>query len=396
MEDLPKLVRDRLAAPAPSDHPDADLLTAFSENALGPRERAEIVRHLAVCSFCREVNSLAQPEEEKALAVAVGMSAAPPLALARAPRRGFNLRWGALGAVAVIVAAATWSLRPSHKEVSALPPQEVSSAKGDRRLDELQLAQAKEEGSQLSHQKQMAAPKQSPTEGSSFKIVPKTAVVNPSREVGSSSPVVTESGDRAVAPPSPVGEFDRTMAKAQTPAAPAPDRQPGAAIMGIAKTAQAGNEAPDVARQERPSQSEAKDKKTLAAAEVATGTGAGVALDSTLINSFMRWTLSDGKLRRSTDAGVNWEIVPIDQNSVFRALSVLGEELWVGGKNGILYHSPDNGKHWVHVVPTAGEELLTEDIVRLEFADADHGKLITPHSEWTTENCGATWHRLQR
>ena len=100
----------------------------------------------------------------------------------------------------------------------------------------------------------------------------------------------------------------------------------------------------------------------------------------------MRWTLSDGKLRRSTDAGVNWEIVPIDQNSVFRALSVLGEELWVGGKNGVLYHSPDNGKHWVHVVPTAGEELLTEDIVRLEFADADHGKLITPHSEWTTEN----------
>ena len=176
MEDLPKLVRDRLAAPAPSDHPDADLLTAFSENALGPRERAEIVRHLAVCSFCREVNSLAQPEEEKAFAVAVGMSAAAPLALARAPRRSFNLRWGALGAVAVIVAAATWSLRPSHKEVSALPPQEVSSAKGDRRLDELQLAQAKEEGSQLSRQKQMAAPKQSPTAGSRFKIVPKTRV----------------------------------------------------------------------------------------------------------------------------------------------------------------------------------------------------------------------------
>ena len=116
------------------------------------------------------------------------MSAAPPLALARAPRRSFNLRWGALGAVAVIVAAATWSLRPSHKEVSALPPQEVSPAKGDRRLDELQLAQAKEEGSQLSRQKQMAAPKQSPTAGSTFKIVPKPAAVNPGREVASTSP----------------------------------------------------------------------------------------------------------------------------------------------------------------------------------------------------------------
>ena len=164
--------------------------------------------------------------------------------------------------------------------------------------------------------------------------------------------------------------------------------------MGIAKTAQAGNEAPDLARQERPSQSEAKDKKTLAAAEVATGTGTGVALDSALINSFMRWTLSDGKLRRSTDAGVNWEIVRL-----IRILCSAHCPCWektLGGRQEWGCHSPDNGKHWVHVVPTAGEELLTEDIVRLEFADADHGKLITPHSEWTTENCGATWHRLQR
>ena len=87
MEDLPKIVRDRLAAPAPGDHPDADLLTALAKTRSVRRERAAIVRHFAVCSFCREVNSLAQPEEEKAFAVAAGMSAAPPLALARAPRR---------------------------------------------------------------------------------------------------------------------------------------------------------------------------------------------------------------------------------------------------------------------------------------------------------------------
>ena len=59
---------------------------------------------------------------------------------------------------------------------------------------------------------------------------------------------------------------------------------------------------------------------------------------------------------------MNWEIVPIDQNSVFRALSVLGEELWVGGKNGVLYHSPDNGKHWVHVVPTAERNCLRKTL----------------------------------
>ena len=68
--------------------------------------------------------------------------------------------------------------------------------------------------------------------------------------------------------------------------------------MGIAKTAQVGNEAPDLSRQERSSQSEAKDKKSLAAAEVATGTGTGVAFDSALINSFI-----GGRCRMASCAG---------------------------------------------------------------------------------------------
>ena len=238
MEDLPKIVRDRLAGTAPSDHPDADLLTAFRENALGPRERTEVMRHLALCSFCREVNSLAVPEEEKAFAVAVGMAAPPPLALARAPRRRFNLRWGALGAVAVIVAAATWSLRPAHKEVSALPSQEVPSAKGDRMPDEIQLAQAKEEGSQLRRKKQSAPPEQGARTGSVLKL-PEPAA-GPSRDVASNSSAHKALGEQVGAPP-PSRELDRALAKMQTPATPAPDRQPGASIMGSVKTDQVSN-----------------------------------------------------------------------------------------------------------------------------------------------------------
>jgi hypothetical protein len=398
MENLPKIVRDRLAAAAPNDHPDADLLTAFSESSLAPRERAEVMRHLAVCSVCREVISLALPQEERAFAVAVGMPASPPRALAQAPH-SLNLRWAALAACAVIVAAATWILRPWHREVSALPPQEASSAKSDRKLDDIQLAQVTNEATQLSRKKQAAHEQRGAVHaGSTFSRLPEPTAANPTRALASTSPARIAPGDHVVAPPPSVAEFDRALVKMQAPAAPSREPEAGASMIGSTKPAQVTDAAtePALARQEPKAKSEAKDRKTFAAAEVATGAGTGLALDSTLLNSFMRWTLSDGKLRRSTDAGVNWEVVPIDPNSVFRALSVLGEELWVGGKKGVLYHSPDNGKHWVHVVPTAEEELLTEDIVRLEFADADHGKLITPHSEWTTENCGATWHRLQR
>ena len=41
-------------------HPDAESLNAFAEQALGERERGQIVAHLAECGRCREVVFLAQ------------------------------------------------------------------------------------------------------------------------------------------------------------------------------------------------------------------------------------------------------------------------------------------------------------------------------------------------
>jgi hypothetical protein len=41
-------------------HPDEESLSAFSEQALGKRERAEVLAHLAVCGRCRKVVTLAR------------------------------------------------------------------------------------------------------------------------------------------------------------------------------------------------------------------------------------------------------------------------------------------------------------------------------------------------
>ena len=41
-------------------HPDAESLSAFSEQALNERERAEVLAHLAVCGRCRQVVALAR------------------------------------------------------------------------------------------------------------------------------------------------------------------------------------------------------------------------------------------------------------------------------------------------------------------------------------------------
>ena len=69
MSQLPQIVRERLRASVPPGaHPDADVLTAFSEHSLAANERAVVTEHLARCGDCREILVLALPASESAQA----------------------------------------------------------------------------------------------------------------------------------------------------------------------------------------------------------------------------------------------------------------------------------------------------------------------------------------
>ena len=115
MEPLPKIARERLQANPVSDHPDADLLTAFAEQALPERERSQVADHLSRCLDCRQTLVLASPQVGPALSPAWQSKSISQ------PRRGLLsgpvLRWGALAACLVVVSAAGLLLtrHTSHK-----------------------------------------------------------------------------------------------------------------------------------------------------------------------------------------------------------------------------------------------------------------------------------------
>ncbi len=70
MEKVPKIVGERLKAAAVAvDHPDPNVLTAFSEHSLPELERSHVLEHLARCGECRDVIALALPAEEPAVTV---------------------------------------------------------------------------------------------------------------------------------------------------------------------------------------------------------------------------------------------------------------------------------------------------------------------------------------
>jgi len=108
-----------------------------------------------------------------------------------------------------------------------------------------------------------------------------------------------------------------------------------------------------------------------------------------------RWTLSsDGTLQRSFDSGRTWETIPISTQTIFRALSANGFDIWVGGAAGTLFHSSDAGQQWTQVQPVVNGEALADDIIGVEFRDALHGKLTSSIQEiWITADGGQTWQK---
>ena len=98
MEKVPQIVSERLRTLAvTAEHPDADMLTAFSEHSLREAERTSVLEHLAKCAECREIVALALPVTEPVQEV-----------LRPAPKRWLTwpvLRWSLVSAGVLIVGA---------------------------------------------------------------------------------------------------------------------------------------------------------------------------------------------------------------------------------------------------------------------------------------------------
>jgi hypothetical protein len=355
MDKVLKIVASRLTQQTNkiSEHPDSNLLSAFVEQSLGNRERAQVLEHLASCFDCREAVLLSAPE------VVVAASGAQ----VTKPRFAWPvLRWGTAIACVVVVGAAV-SLHQREKQESAL-----SSHSSDASLAQVQ------KGSQIASAQQPS------------KAVPSVAT-----------------------PATPIEQFEpqlKTKAlQAEVTSSDAPRRDVGTLADAERSEKKAANEASNLTADNRIDSmvpGRAKDaldanpaSANAAPAPMSLEKAVGVPLTPAVAipsNRVPRWTLTDGVLERSLDSGRSWASIPVANGIQFRALAANGLDIWAGGVNGALYHSGDAGQHWTQVQPTWNGHTLTADILGVEFTDLQHGKLSTSSGEiWTTEDAGATW-----
>src|ERR1700685_54776 len=410
MQPLPKIVSARLQSAPRSDHPDADVMTAFAEQSLPRSERALVMEHLSRCGGCREVLAFALPEMEEAAAPAVVRRPWFSLPSLSMPM----LRWGAVAAALIVVV----SIGVVRYRQNA-PQNTVAVLKFDQ-VEKKRIAGGSAIASSEARTNDTLA-----VSGASKP----SPMVAPSAR-GDSIARSTTSGALKSLPGQSAAQRKFIAQAAHVPAQPeavevatttAPEQQSQQSQQN--QISQQSESQADQLSENRAVVGKAKPAVTPQTVPGLAGSSSAMVQVSP---AAPRWMInSAGALQRSYDQGKTWQDVSVaaasqpgasglqveadepsaqdkrvarskKQNSiappVFRAISASGAEIWAGAADGVLYHSVDSGDHWLSAIPSYNGILLTGDIISVQFADSLHGKLATSTSEtWTTGDGGQHW-----
>ena len=395
MIEVPKIVQDRLRAASPeralSDtamvdmvHPDANLLTAFTEQALSAAERDGILQHLALCEECREVMALALPGAEVVAAPAAGEAEPGRVIRISTKARGSGLgmltrpsmRWAALAA-GVVIAASVLLVRPgklnqpvapsvNHQTAtiaSTTPPGSslpVGSSSSDRVVGDNAVRDASDD--ERSKSGKLLSKKEPP-----HRLKTGRASAPPS--TGQNETVET-SGDIALVSPSVTSGL---MARNEMPA------------IERAKPAFPENTAPSA---------EANGPQTdqPASRPVAAQTSAPASLSLT---QNVTWAITSGALQRSLDNGQTWQNA-LRADHLLLCYASHGQDVWAGGQSGTIFRSVDGGITWAQVKPSFKDQVLSSDISRIDILGAVDGTesisvSTSDHERWSSLDSGNTW-----
>jgi Putative zinc-finger len=457
MTEVPKIVYDRLRAAGPESdlaaqstpglgrpeppHPNADLLTAFAEQALSATERDVVLEHLALCGDCREVVALALPDAGMAAVPAVANSDAGRAAAAKSqpnwlssPRLAWpGLRWAALAA-GIAVAASLVLLHPGklnqatppsaspvvvHTTLPAASPQIASPTVASSPIASSPMT--------LSSTIRSSVPAEAgPAKTDVARTTPELRL-SKKLKAGQAGPTITQeqSGMLLADNRAGVSRVDRPVAAAaaSAPAVEPPQSAPRSVTETVEVTAASGAMETEssslngaVARNDAPAIEKAKPalQDEVIVAPRKTGAAAGAASaqlqgrnvmsvvnlppspNQTLAPS-VTWVITAGVLQRSLDGGHSWQnALHADHPLLCYASHV--PDLWTGGQAATLFHSVDNGVTWLQVQPSSNGHLLSSDITRIDLREMEGGPaqiLVSTNSNevWSSGDGGKTWQK---
>ncbi|MBV8551874.1 MAG: zf-HC2 domain-containing protein [Acidobacteriaceae bacterium] len=364
MTKLPQFVRSRLAPRERQavDHPDAALLSAFIEQSLSAHERADVFAHLAQCDTCREI---------VALSSAAGESDVPDSPIP-GRRTWWNLRWPAAALVASLVIAVIShpvifrnSTPPAPAPVRA--PLELQNGISDAMKASRGEARPSAPAKHKAAKKEPAAPP-----GLVTKRFDLQSTLQQSLPAASPSapPVVMLSN-----PMTPLPDSTGTISAPQ-------HRTKTLEARGFVPQVQGNADLVVQSAAQQPGSYGMASQFASKYAERSRGT------------SLWSLEVQPNALQKSEDGGKTWHSVHVDDHARLDALSSAGTDVWVGGADGALFHSADDGLHWASVIVADETTRLTGTITRIDAIDANSIRLrANPGGYWVTSDGGLHWRR---
>jgi hypothetical protein len=442
MPEVPKIVHDRLRAGLPggtvpkAPHPDPDVLTAFAEQALSAAEREGVLQHLARCGDCRELVALSVPPmESTAQPVAAEESEAPVSVASNArgetggPRSWFawpGLRWAALAA-GLVVAGGILLIHPGKP--SAVPEAKQQAASAGPQHEETIVAKkaAPTPASEANNTEKKPAPAERAFGRDKESNLAYPAAV-PAAKVMARGQSETRAADKDLAGPAMGAAFGAAPAKpaptdrasadafevngAATAAKTEGTRNDlsvselrAAAPMIISKAKAATTDSNEPSALQRSENLDAKQATTDTAAQQQRAVGGAGTLASNLrpnanktdflqlAPSPPQWAIHGNELQRSLDAGVAWKTV-LHSDRPLLCYAAGGNDIWVGGKGGNLFHSTNGGVTWSQVHPSAQQQTLSDDVTHIDIHSPSQVAVLTSNNQsWSTTDGGITWEK---
>ncbi len=420
MTEIPKIVYDRLRAAGPERaHPDADLLTAFTEQTLSAVERDGVIEHLARCGECREIITLALPDADVATApIADEADAVRTGSRAPAPRKlSFawpSLRWAALAA-GVVVVASVLLMRPGklNQSTSPSPNQHVATTAqpvpGTPTVSP-QVASSPIVSSTIG-QSALAAKTDETRPRPELQLSRKLKPVTPAFQAQSGMLLAdnkTESTQADKLPSAPAAgtgalAFDGSAARTVNETV----EVSGAALTVEAAPSAEGNL---IAQNQAPAIEKAKpapQTETSRLLETPSTTIAELPLQGRNMTSMAKlkspakqtsapkvtWAIAAGVLQRSLDGGQSWQSA-LRRDHPLLCYATHGADVWTGGQAGTLFYSADGGLTWVQVQPAIEGQQLSADITHIDVSGPAEVIISASNNEtWSSTDGGKTWER---
>jgi hypothetical protein len=433
MTEVPKIVHQRLRssgsrseALAPS-HPEADLLTAFAEQALAAPEREGILQHLALCADCRDVIALAAPADAFVPTPAEVESetlSTPILETPGKSRPGWfawpglgwqNLRGAALaGGLAVAILVAGPGVEHLFKPNQPASSVATLSSPTAQRPGSVSQVESKSVNGKLTTEKaaEPAEPKAAPAALPSYTVSnkshlnlvpsPQSTRQKESEQARLDQPTLSNglkkkslSGDLALqlgtsagttgtfiggAPRNEAATDNTLMARADAPA--------------IEKAKPPLKDSDTAYEAQKTSAMTAQTESTSLASSGLAPSGMvalRAAAPAVIPASHADWKIDAGVLRRSLDTGKSWQTA-VQSNHALLCYSNRGNEVWAGGKAGTLLHSTDSGTTWTAVAPSFEGQSLALDVIHVDVRGLNEVVLVTDnHETWNSPDGGKTW-----